>query len=303
MSELDQLDAFEAVDTCGWLSRAAQIEQHIADAADGLHALRARQATAGIVPSPAPFSLILPPELQPIGELAARLMPQEAITVRPAQMDLGVPPQPGMQSGDRWVDLAPYIRSDAHPVATLVVLLGLPAIAHGQAPESPTLDPAVLAALTHCTPSTLTAENPAKQLALRLHDRIPCFWGAGLEAAAGRVWAARRLWLAESMALALDQDELSRLLAMARFPRFWPNAAGFVRLHSAGEPSPLADKLTWLLSRRRFATLDLHAPVTARPVDRALYWLALGEWVALYAAALNNVDPAAQVPLDLLFVA
>jgi hypothetical protein len=201
------------------------------------------------------------------------------------------------------VDLAPYVAADHHPAQALLVLIGLLAAATGQWPP-PVVAPAT-ALLDRCRPETLSAENPAKQLALKLHDRIPCFWGAGLATAVAADWAMRYLWYAEALAWSAGEAELSRLLVMARLPRYWPNAAAFVRLApaSTGGSADLAEQVETILARRRFVTLA--APPAALPassgLDHVLAWLELGEWLALYAAALYNVTAAARVPLELLF--
>ena len=55
------------------------------------------------------------------------------------------------------------------------------------------------------------------------------------------------------------------------------------------------------MARLTLVVLEVNTSAGLSRLDRALYWLEMGEWVALYAAALNNVDPAAQVPLEILF--
>lgn len=303
MSELDQLEALRQGDSTGRLARAAQTAQRPADAAAAVASwlaqtpqVQAPHAAAGEVP----VTLILPPELQPIGALAAQLA-GGATRLAGAPLTLGYAPLAALQVGEWIFPATPPIDAGAHPAYTLLALLGLLAAAHRHAPLYPSPAPALLEALARCCPDVPSADNPAKQIALRLHGRIPCFWGANLEAAAAQAWTAALLWSAETMALAAHQDELSRLLVMARFPRFWPNAAVLVHLITPDAPAGLAAETGRLLARRRFAMLDLHAPAGLALLDRALYWLDMGEWVALYAAALNNVDPAAQVPLDILF--
>lgn len=300
MSDLDQLHALFQEDTQSRLARAAQIDQRLASAASIVESYRDHPALHALTPD-LPIGLILPPELQGVGELAALLAPRAAVPIGQTPVTLGVEPRANLYIGDQAIDLGAHVSVNAHPTQALLVLIGLITVTRGEVPSFPVPESTVMDALARCVPAIPTNENPAKQIALRVHERIPCFWGAGIEAAAARDWAIRRLWLSESMALATDQDELSRLWVMARFPRFWPNAAAFVRLVTPGSTGELAQQISYLLSRRRFSTLDVQPPQTVSPLIRAIYWLELGEWNALYAAALNNVDPAAQVPRDLLF--
>lgn len=307
MSELDQLETLRRGDSTGRLARAAQTAQRPADAAAAvaswlaqtpqMHTPHLRSShPAGEVP----VTLILPPELQPIGAMAVRLA-GGATRLADAPLTLGYTPPAALQVGEWAFPATPPVDASAHPAYTLLALLGLLAAARPHMPPWPAPAPALLEALACCHPTVPSADNPAKQIALRLHGRIPCFWGAELEAAAAQAWTAAFLWSAETMALAAHQDELSRLLVMARFPRFWPNAAALVHLVTPDAPASLAAETGRLLARRRFVLLELHAPAGLSLLDRALYWLEMGEWVALYAAALNNVDPAAQVPLEILF--
>jgi hypothetical protein len=45
----------------------------------------------------------------------------------------------------------------------------------------------------------------------------------------------------------------------------------------------------------------VESPSFSSPILTGLHLLELGEWLALYAAALYNVDPADRVPLQILF--
>jgi hypothetical protein len=55
------------------------------------------------------------------------------------------------------------------------------------------------------------------------------------------------------------------------------------------------------LTRRRVAAVQAPAPAGLSDLEHVLYLLELGEWIALYAAALYNVDPSQRVPLQILF--
>lgn len=179
------------------------------------------------------------------------------------------------------------------------------------------------------------AHNPAKQLAARLLDRVPIFWGCEIGAGLARDFAMRQLWYAERAAFAVPGLELARTLVMARTPGYWPNTAVFVRIDlpeqwnrktaeaAGGGEEHLGRHAAELLARRRFACTEISCtePASTKEglaqvcaergegLDRdlkqlltgTLLGLELGEWLALYSAFLYHVDPVDRVPLELLY--
>jgi hypothetical protein len=177
--------------------------------------------------------------------------------------------------------------------------------------------------------------NPAKQLAARLLDRIPIFWGSEIGAGLARDFAMRQLWYAERAAFAVPGLELARTLVMARTPGYWPNTAVFVRIDlpehlnrktneaDGSSEENLGTRAAELLARRRFACTEISCAEPASTeagleqvsadggegIDGALkqlltgvlLGLELGEWLALYSAFLYHVDPADRVPLELIY--
>jgi hypothetical protein len=315
--DLDDLSALAQLDPQGWLQRASETAIRPALAAARVDAWARDQNPSAIANVGAlRFDLLLPPEWEATGALAAHLAHTDGLTVAlvPAPIVAGARPepllalhgQPASIQDPTTYSLATLVADDVHPAQVLLALLGVLRLISGKAPAQPSLSPALLTALHACRPENPAAANPAKQLALRLHERIPHFWGTSPVASAAQALAVRYLWLAEGMALASDAAELSRLFILARFPRFWPNATAFVQLtmQALTPPTPepdLAQTLTQILARRRFTTLTIAPPSPLDDVQRAFYWLEFGEWLALYAAALNNVDASQRVPLQLLF--
>lgn len=156
--------------------------------------------------------------------------------------------------------------------------------------------------LDRCRPDRPTADNPAKQLALRCYDRVPCVWSDARLFPLAQQWQGRMLHYAEAAALSMDLAGLARDWSMARFPRFWPNAVIFVHLVDGQESAAdraLAEKLQILLQRRSFQTSEVALPGTGAAAVR-FQGEELGEWVALYLAALYGVDPADRVPWQFL---
>ncbi|MBW7886124.1 MAG: hypothetical protein H3C34_26545, partial [Caldilineaceae bacterium] len=152
--------------------------------------------------------------------------------------------------------------------------------------------------LESCHPSIPAAANPAKQIALHLYAHVSLVW-ADTEAFAGVAadWQSRLLLYAETAAIFATVDEMRGLWSMARFPNFWANGVRGVELTTG--TAAASDRLHMLLQRRRIKTMRIAAP-GASPAALCAHLLALGEWVALYAARLYQVDPADRVPLAYL---
>lgn len=197
-------------------------------------------------------------------------------------------------------DLQPDLTFDTHPAYTLAFFLASSAqISKELKIQLTTLDHTWLRSLQ---PETPIVDNVAKQMALRLYQHIPLIWsGETWLSGVGEDWRLRILYYAESAALAAESEAMQRVWSMARFPHFWPN--GVTVLHLAGQVStgakPADDALATILAARRIPRLQLAAHGKTR-VAAALHYLYLGNWVALYLAALYQVDPADRVPLQLL---
>lgn len=211
--------------------------------------------------------------------------------------ELSALPPPAPATGD-----APRILTfDTHPAYILTTFLALSARMAGEPPPQLAVNRAWLQALL---PETPAAANVAKQAALRLYQHVPIIWsGAPWLEGVGEEWRLRILYYAESGALAAGSERMQRLWSMARFPNFWPNGVVVVHLAAQDGPAMPGDEaLAAILAARRIQRLELAAPgVTSAEV--AIHHLYLGNWIALYLAALYQVDPADRVPLQLLGLA
>jgi hypothetical protein len=269
--------------------------------------------------------LILPPELMGIGRVASAVASQlgSPIWLAPADVRLGVPPtatlvwltpsdlvtlSAPLRPSLTFDDVAPFAplpmtaSPDDHPVAVLAHFLHAVSLAHAQTP--PVTLPAALAhRLDQCGLEIPTGDNPAKQVALRLHERIPIFCADAIDTGIAKDWAMRLHWLAETAAWQVDGPTLARSAVLARLPRYWPNTACFVTFQEddVTDARTLVAATLDLLRRRRFAVYSIAVPAGLDPLQRAGYLLELGEWVALYAALLNNSELGARVPHTILF--
>lgn len=146
------------------------------------------------------------------------------------------------------------------------------------------------------------SDNPAKTLAQQLFVGVPLFWAEPSLAGVDQVWQRRYQIYGEAAAFRVGADELIGSQIMARFPRFWPRAGVIVHLR----PATLAPESAHLIAgveaicKRRQMPFRAVIPPDLSPLQSLWYLLELGEWVALYTAALNDVDPADQVPRQFL---
>lgn len=199
------------------------------------------------------------------------------------------------------LDLRSSLRFDEHPAYTFTFLWTLEAGASGRPSAPSVLDRAWLQTLA---PTTPFATNPAKQLAYRFYTRVPLLWAEdGWQAEIVQDWRLRILRYAESAALVADLSEMQQAWSMARFPNFWVNALCVAQIGKvAAQHHVQVNILQSILQKRRFNMIHIEVP-GEDPFLRAVHLLYLGEWLALYLAALYGVDPEARVPLQLLGLA
>lgn len=310
------------------LARTPGLQGYLARAADW----RARldSSTGPLALPPATESvplLVLPPELSGVGQLAVALTAQAERPLRLATAPLLLAQRPTSalywidqdklpihQDPDQTTALLPYLTQqstthleldgDTHPVTALCTIL------HGVGllrllPDAESAPSAAGVYLARCLPLTPVPANPAKQIALRIHQRLPILVGDGMERAILRDWAMRLHWRAQCIAWDLSGPDLARTGVLARLPRYWPNSACYVSL--AGAPPSADTQVTQaaleLLRRRRFPVHSVSLPDGLHSAQRAWLSLELGEWVALYVAWLNNADPSVRVPHTILFSA
>lgn len=269
--------------------------------------------------------LVLPPELMGIGRVASGVAAQTGnpIWLAASQVRLGMSPTAALTwlaPGDlanftaphrpplASADLLPFapspvtISADDHPVTALAYLLHVVGLTEVLTTPA-TLPASLVDLLNRCGQEVAASDNPAKQIALELHERIPIFCADALDTGIAMDWAMRLHWLAETAAWQVDGPTVARSTVLARLPRYWPNAACFVAFSAddATDDRALITASLDLLRRRRFAVHSITVPTGLDALQRAIFLLELGEWVALYAALLNNSEPGARVPHTILF--
>jgi glucose/mannose-6-phosphate isomerase len=147
------------------------------------------------------------------------------------------------------------------------------------------------------------AANPAKQLALDLHDRLPVFVAGGHLAPVATRWKAQVNENAEGWALAELLPEMNHNVVVG----FSQPPAVTKLVEVVFLSSPLVPERIRLRER---ATADLldhagirHQAVTTEgrsPLADQLQLIHLGDWVSYYLAGLRGVDPSRMEPIDRL---
>ncbi len=324
MIDLDDFTELQQFDRGHLFARAAQLDQRMAAAQTALAALTASAALTKLLQTatPAAIVLALPTELHGIGLALCTLFRQSPTAgiwlwdqqqrfpstngptiLLSALPELAWPASNPAAQLTSLLDLTAFISADHHPAQVFLCLLALlEQLWQRDKPLLP-IQPNPPAELAACQLDVPVAQNPAKQRALQLYERLPFFWGVDALVGVAADWQMRLLWYAETMAWSASLAELARLHVMARLPRYWFNIVTFVQLaepRTAQEPSVLLSQLARLFALRRLPTLAITAPAELSPTEAVWYLLEFGEWLALYTAALYNVDPKDRVPLQFL---
>jgi hypothetical protein len=190
---------------------------------------------------------------------------------------------------------------DAHPVAVWGYLMALYYTFTGHPDEIEQLSTVAGAHTDDCVPSVSVTDNRAKQLTHRLYDRIPIFWGEGAHAGVALDWRHRYVRYTEARAEWTQLDVIRHVDVMARFPRYWPQAGIYVQLT---HPAPVSESIVLLrqLWQARRIQQETFTSTSSLLLPSIYELLCMGEWVALYAAAMLGVDPMDRVALDFLGV-
>jgi hypothetical protein len=149
--------------------------------------------------------------------------------------------------------------------------------------------------LDRCLPPVMHSHNPAKQLAQQFYERTPLFWGAGHMGVLASEWQRKLMHDAEAAALSADLGQMASDWSMVRLPRFWPNTIVCAWLSDGRESDTeraLAERLQLMLQKRRFSSITVQIPPGAGTDAALWHGRELGQWVALYLAALYGVDPS-----------
>ncbi len=318
MIDMDDLAQLSLYDRSGLQDRAAQVEARTADALaaaatfplpqrphGGVILLDLPGSLAGVARLVEAFSQewATPPVLRWQPPLTQLPLPQVIFTARPQAL------APGLPDPTRLVDLSTEIQEGSHPARVFLFLLGLLSRWGGPVDAQALLagvDPQ-LPGMAAWLPRSPQAENPAKQLALAIHERTPLFWAWEPLVGVAQDWSQRLILYAEASAAWASGQDLTHLQVMARFPRYWHHITTFVQLTGppgpgaeAGELHRRADAFRLLLEKRRAERVEVPSPGEVSGVVAAWRLLELGEWVALYSASLYGVDPADRVPLAFL---
>ncbi len=152
-----------------------------------------------------------------------------------------------------------------------------------------------------CGPAVPTLDNPAKKLAHEMFGRIPVIIGHGVATPVAKRWADQLNENAKCLAFSSKLPEMdhNEIVGYSSDPR----AKGFsiVFLDKASGEDRMIDRVE--------ATIDIvrcHAQVHSveslgsSPMSRILSLVMLGDYVSVYTAILNKVDPSNTEPIERL---
>lgn len=309
MFDIDDPTQIAFSDRQGWLARAARTAERWAEASVG-----GRQAALAL-PSPVRaevIGVVLPPSLLGIGKAVqatcANLSEPRVICWQPILSTLPVDgvwldPYGLMDTTEPHCMSIPSVPAmQSHPATLFLFILALLDgwLGRNLAEEAIALPATCLVDLASSEATVPLAENPAKQIAYRLHERLPLFWAEEPLAGLAYDWWQRYTLYAEAKAEWSTAAAIRQVTATVRFPRYWPQAGAFVRLAQQAEKGPpWLQALERLFQRRKLQGMTVAAMAESLPAA-LLYLFEMGEWVAIYAAALLGVDPADRVALDFL---
>src|SRR5207249_1047401 len=149
---------------------------------------------------------------------------------------------------------------------------------------------------------TACSQNPAKQLALRLHERLPVVYGAGGLIDVGRRWKTQLNESAKVWAFfeELPEAQHNAIVALG-LPEVVVGAATAVLLRSDSLDHPRV-ALRYDLMRRLLADAGIDAIEVVGQGKNALAQMLsltlLGDFAAAYLALLYGVDPTPTVVID-----
>ncbi len=152
-----------------------------------------------------------------------------------------------------------------------------------------------------CGPAVSTLDNPAKKLAHEMFGRVPVIVGQGVAAPVAKRWANQLNENAKCLAFSSELPEMdhNEIVGYSSDPR----GKGFsiVFLDKSANEERMADRIE--------ATIDIvrcHAQVHSveslgnSPMAKMLSLVMLGDYVSVYTAILNKVDPSTTEPIERL---
>jgi glucose/mannose-6-phosphate isomerase len=153
------------------------------------------------------------------------------------------------------------------------------------------------------SPEVPALDNPAKQLAHRMHDRLPVVYGAGALAEVAHRWKTQMNENAKTWCFheALPEANHNALVAYC-LPARVAGSAFVVLLGADAMPERIRLRYEFVrsvLAEAGVASADV--PVPGRtPLSQILNGVLFGDYVSCYLALLNEVSPSHIGPIDRL---
>ncbi|MEO2139374.1 MAG: bifunctional phosphoglucose/phosphomannose isomerase [Thermoleophilia bacterium] len=181
-----------------------------------------------------------------------------------------------------------------HMLIPAVVILARLGVIPPQDQELDAARDAIAAAIDAYGPDRPTEANPAKQLAERLHDRVPVVYGAEVTAGIAFRWKCQFNENAKQPAFwaALPEMNHNEIVGWEDAREFG-DLARIVMLRDPRQHRQVERRLALtreIISPRVSGVLTIEGEGES-PLARAIDLLLLGDYVSLYAACLRRVDP------------
>lgn len=143
-------------------------------------------------------------------------------------------------------------------------------------------------------PASPRAKNPAKQLALKLYDRLPIFYGAGILSEVARRWKGQVNENAKAWAYYDTLPELDHNSVVGyELPKSLLPHLVVVSLEAPADHPRVAlrQHVTRDLLERSGIAVEMVRAQGNSALAQMLWTIHFGDYVSFHLAALNNVDP------------
>ncbi len=153
------------------------------------------------------------------------------------------------------------------------------------------------------SPQVPSARNPTKDLARRLHGKVPTVYGAGILASVARRWKGQFNENAKTWAAFDELPELNHNTVLGyQFPSHVTDTAFVIMLRSSLDDPRTATRFDVTAELLEQAGIE-YATVSSwgeSPTAQMLSVIHYGDYVSYYLAALNQVDPTPVPTIDYL---
>lgn len=155
----------------------------------------------------------------------------------------------------------------------------------------------------HLVPAVERAHNPAKQLAIKLHDKLPVFYGSGILSEVARRWKGQvnengKAWAFYDVLPELNHNSVVGF----ELPKVLTPHLLVVSLEAAADHPrvKVRQRVTRELLERSGVAVEVVQAQGTSALAQMLSTIYLGDFASYYLAALNKADPTPVALIDYL---